>query len=60
MYFDSGSATPKNYTNIKNILDHALNRHYLKGKGFKKVVTLQGRHVFRPQIGVPLHQETDK
>jgi hypothetical protein len=53
MYFDSGSAIPKNYTNIKNVLDDALNRYYLKDNVLKKEVVINGRHVLARKRSSP-------
>jgi hypothetical protein len=53
MYFDSGSAIPKNYTNIKNVLDDALNRYYLKDNGLKREVVIRGMRVFGHKTEFP-------
>jgi hypothetical protein len=53
VYFDSGSAKPKNYINIKSVLDDALNRYYLKGNGLKREVVIRGRRVFGHKTEFP-------
>jgi hypothetical protein len=45
-YFDSGSATKKNYTNIKNILDDALTDYVKEGGTIKRPKMKFGKHVF--------------
>jgi hypothetical protein len=47
MYFDSGSATKKDYGNIRSVLDDALTGYASKGGTFKGAGKLkQGNHVF--------------
>jgi hypothetical protein len=53
VYFDSGSAKPKNHTNIGNVLDDALNRYYFKGNGLKREVVINGRRVFGHKTEFP-------
>jgi hypothetical protein len=53
VYFDSGRAKPKKYTNIKNVLDDALNCYYLKGNGLKIKVVIKGKRVFDHETEFP-------
>ena len=52
-YFDSGSATKKNYTNIKQVLNDALNCYFLKGNNLIREKLEGTRHVFRHQFEFP-------
>ena len=52
-YFDSGSASKKNYTNIKLALDNALNCYYLKGNSLIREKREGTRRVFSHQLEFP-------
>jgi len=45
-YYDSGSATPKDYGNIKKVLDDALVGYKFMGGTFKKEKCRRGVPVF--------------
>ena len=53
MYFDSGSARKKNYTNIKQALNDALNCYYLKGNSLIREKLEGSRRVFGHQFEFP-------
>ena len=53
MYFDSGSARKKNYTNIKLALDNALNCYYLKGNSLIREKREGTMRVFNHQLEFP-------
>ena len=52
-YFDSGSASKKNYKNIKLALDDALNCYFLKGNNLIREILEGTRRVFGHQFEFP-------
>jgi hypothetical protein len=53
VYFDSGSETRKDYSNIKYVLDGALTGYYFKGGVIKKEIRRSGKLIFGHKTEFP-------